>query len=239
VPRVEWTELIGRLRRRFKQGDHVTLLGPTRSGKTTLSIELAELRRYVIFLASKKNDPVISGLRRRGYHVTTNLDELPWTQDGPVYERLVYWPTFKADVPIAERIRLQRPAMRKALDFVDRTGKWALVVDELVWFEKNLRLRAELESIWFQGATEGISLIGSAQRPAWVSRFAYSSASLVAIWQTNDRDDLRRLSDLAAGIDVELVRHTVANLDWNAHEFLLIDTRERTLVRSIAPPPKR
>lgn len=237
MPRLPWETLQPRLRESFKQGDHVTVLGPSESGKTVLTSALVELRQYVLFLVTKKRDPVISALARRGFHVTGKLNDLAWTDHGPVYPKVLYWPHYPANLTIAERQRRQRVSMMHALNFADRTGGWCVVVNELIWFTQNLHLEKELNAIWFQGRTDQTSLVVEAQRPAWVPRYAYSQADLIAIFQTNDRDDLKRLSDVAAGLDVDLVRDTVARLDWDMHEFLLIDTRRREMVRSVAPPP--
>lgn len=234
-----WETLKPRLRSTFKQGAHATLLGPTESGKTVLATELAEMREYVLFLATKRTDPSLNALARRGYHVTRSLNEISWTDKGPIHKRVLYWPTYPTKLTIAERIRQQQIDMRNALNFADRSGRWCVVVNELIWFVQNLRLEKELNAIWFQGRTDGLGLLVEAQRPAWVPRYAYSSASLLAIFQTNDLDDLKRLSDIGAGFDTRLVQETVSRLDFTAHEFLLIDTRRREMVRSIAPPPRK
>jgi hypothetical protein len=240
VPRLPWEQLRPRLQAEFKQGSHATLLGPTEAGKTTLAIELAELRRYVLFLACKRRDPVLSALRARGYFVTGSLEQIPWTPEGPVHERIVYWPHFARSLTIAQRIALQKAAMRRALEYADRSGGWCIVVDEGIWMCEDLRLQKELNSLWFMGRTDKNGLVFLGQRPAWIPRYAYSQATLIAIWQTNDRDDLKRFSDMAAGIDVDLVRDVVAHeLDWELHEFLLVNTRTRELVISSAPPPKK
>jgi hypothetical protein len=237
VPRLPWETLQPRLRKSFKQGDHATILGPSESGKTVLAAALIELRQHVLFLVTKKRDPELSALGRRGFYVTNTLNDLAWTDKGPIHPKVLYWPRYNPHLTIAQRISAQRVDMLRALNFADRTGRWCVVVNEGIWFTQNLRLEKELNSIWFQGRTDGLGLVFEAQRPAWVPRYAYSQAHYIALFQTNDRDDLKRFSDIAAGLDVDLVRHTVANLDFDLHEFLLIDSRRREMVRSIAPAP--
>lgn len=237
IPFIPWPELRQRLRLGFEQGQHITEIGPTGCGKTVLAAELADLRRYVLVLATKRRDPMIQQLHARGYKVVSDLDEVVFHEDGPIDERIVYWPTYSGDHEIRHRERLQARDMRRAINWVEKQGNWCLIVDEGIWMVQNLGLRRELEAIWFGGRTLGISLLFLAQRPAWVPRYAFSQATWIAVWQTADRDDLKRLSDIAAGVDIDLIRSTVANLDYHRHEFLLINTRTRELVTSIAPPP--
>src|SRR5438034_912004 len=67
APFVPWEWLYGYLRRRFRQGDHVAIIGPTGTGKTHLALEVAELRSYVIVVACKPDDPLITDAVARGY----------------------------------------------------------------------------------------------------------------------------------------------------------------------------
>lgn len=237
IRRVPWESLRDTLRAEFKQGVHVTEIGPNGCGKTVLATELADLRQYVLFLSTKRRDPVIAALAARGYTTVNDLETIAFTDRGPITPKIVYWPHYSSDHDIRARERLQARDMRQAINWAENQGNWCIVVDEGIWMTQNLGLRKELEAVWFGGRTLGISLLFLAQRPAWVPRYAFSQATLIAVWQTNDRDDLKRLSDIAAGYDVDLIREAVSNLDFHRHEFLLINTRTRELTISIAPPP--
>lgn len=238
APRVPWPVLRSRLASSWHAGEHVTLIGPTRSGKTHMALELAELCPYVLVLATKRQDPLVSDLAGRGYHVTADLEELVWTAEHPrrpIQRSVVYWPQFGGKLDSPARLKLQAAAMREALDWADRTGGWCVVVDETMWMARNLRLERELESLWFQGRTQGVSVIACAQRPAHIPRLAFSSADYLFLWQTGDAGDLERLRDISAGFPKGMIEANVSALDFRAHEALFIDPRGKELARVIAP----
>jgi hypothetical protein len=125
--------------------------------------------------------------------------------------------------------------IRHVLDWAEKTGNWAILLDELMWVSRNLRLERELEAVWFQGRTQGVSLIGAAQRPTHVPRLAYSQATYFFLWQTADKGDLERLRDISAGIPRGMIESSVLSLDWDMHECLFVDTKRRELARVIGP----
>lgn len=212
----------------FMQGDHVTILGPTKSGKTTLALRVVEMRDYVIGLFTKPRDPIIDDLERRGWRVTRTLDIR--AQSGVVIDRrIAYWPV-KASGTIQEKMDWQADRIRGAMDYIFEAGHWCVFADETIWIAQHLGIRDELEAFWYQGRTSDISLVTLAQRPAWVPRAAYSQVEHLFLFHTGDRDDQKAFADIGGGVDVDLVRDVVARLE--RHEFLYIAPHEGTLLRS-------
>lgn len=212
----------------------MTLVGPTSSGKTHLALTLALLRPYSLVIATKRRDPLLESL---GWHRVTNLrEQVVWDGDRrhPMEPRIIYWPQPAAQSAQARQAEQAR-AIREALNWADETGGWALVLDETMWVSRTLGLERELESLWFQGRTQGVSVISAAQRPSHVPLLAFSQASYIGLWQTSDRRDLERLREIASGFPKETIEETVKTLDWQAHELLWIDVRRRELARVSAP----
>lgn len=226
----------------FRQGDHVTILGPTKSGKTTLALDVVEIRTYVLGLFTKPQDPILDELAGRGWRTTHRLDIQ--VQDGQVVDRRVaFHPVYRSGTIREKEVR-QAAAVRNALDYVFSTGSWCVFADEGVWLTQHLGLSRELQAFWYQGRTSDLSLVLLAQRPAWVPRAAYSQAEHVFFFHTADREDQKRFADLGGGVDTDAVRALVAGLD--RHQFLYVAPHEGTLlrssvelgkVRSPAPPP--
>lgn len=232
---VSWESLKAKLIAEWTPGEHVTLIGPTGSGKTHMGLALAELCKYVLIIATKRRDPLLESLAHR-HLVTTDMGDILWTENGiPVNRRVMYWPQFPQNITSTERLKRQATMIRYALDWAEKTGNWAILLDELMWVSRNLRLERELEAIWFQGRTQGVSLIGAAQRPTHVPRLAYSQATYFFIWQTADKNDLERLRDISAGFPRGMIEESVIHLDWDAHECLFIDTKRREIARVIGP----
>jgi energy-coupling factor transporter ATP-binding protein EcfA2 len=223
--RVEWSP-----------GEHITLIGPSGSGKTHAALHLASLRDHSLVIATKRRDPLMEQLG--GTHlVTQDLEaDVLWTPDDkPLDPRLLYWPRFPEKMGTAERQAKQAAMIRKALDWADRTGGWAIVLDELIWLTMTLRLEREISSAYFQGRTQGVSMIACAQRPSHVPLLAFSQASYLFLWQSSDKRDVERLREISAGIPKELIEDGVRQLDWDSHECLFVDTKRRELTRVVFP----
>ena len=237
APRITWATLHSRLSRDWEAGEHVTLVGPTGSGKTHLAIELLEMCRYRLVLATKRQDPLVRGLAAKGYKITGDLKDIQWDglQREPIQKKVVFWPQFPEKMAVRDRLAAQASAIGKAIDWADKTGGWAVLVDETMWLHKNLRLEKELEQMWFQGRTQGLSVLANSQRPSHVPRLAWSMASYIFIWQTQDKRDLESLRDISSGFPKDLIDDSVRRLDWHAHEALFIDTRRREMATVIAP----
>lgn len=237
APFLPWEQVYAKLRADFRQGDHVTVIGPTGAGKTHIALQVAELRTYVLFLACKRRDPLIADLRQRGYYETSVM-EVPYVDGKPVHTRVVYWPRFSAKETKddADREReMQSKAMRKAFAYAHKNGGWALVIDEGTWVCRDLKLQRVADAAWFQGRTDNVSVIMCAQRPAWVGQYALSMADHLFLFQTAHKEDAKSLRDIA-GVDGDTVRAIVQSLDRKNHEVLYISPREGTMIRTTAPP---
>lgn len=240
MPRVPWTVLHQRLQRDWRQGEHITIVGPTRSGKTHIALELVELRSFVLVLACKRRDPLVEDLQAHDYHVTGDLDELIWTAEHgrparPTRPKVVYWPRFPERMDDDQKERAQARLMKEAMAWADRTGNWCVLVDETMWMSEQLRLDRSLNRLWFQGRTQGLSVVALVQRPSRVPRLAFSSPDYFFLGKTGDKQDIERYRDINSTIPRELLENAVADLDFEGHEFLFVDTHTNELARVIAP----
>lgn len=227
------------MRSSWRPGEHITVIGPTGSGKSHLALELADLCRYVLVIATKRDDPLIEDLAVKGYYQTSDLNDLVWTEnDGPVPEhrKVVYWQRLTDAKSARERQDRQAVLVRRALDYAERTRGWTVVLDELMWATRNLHLDRELDSLWFGARTQGVSVIACSQRPTQVPLLALSSASYLFLFRTQDDRDLERLREASTGFPRRLLADQVARLNWHEHEFLFVDTRRMELARVVAPP---
>lgn len=203
-----------------------------------MALELLDLCRYHMILATKRKDPLVQDLRAHGYTVVSDLKDIQWDFEHrrPIQKKVVYWPTFPAKLTSTQRLAAQAKLMAQAMDWTDKTGGWALLIDETIWMHDTLRLHRELSQLWFQGRTQGLSVIACAQRPARVPRLAFSSARYLFIWQTSDKRDLDNLQEISAGIPRDLLEDAVRRLDARRHEALFIDSEAKELARVVAPP---
>ena len=242
-PRIPWPTLRAKLAREWASGECVTIVGPRGSGKTHICLHLAELSPYVLFLATKRTDPLITQMASSGYLVTESLEDVLWTapHDGdgkprPLRRKVVYWPRFSDKLASKQRLGAQAHAMSEALRWVDRTGGWTVIVDETMWMTESLKLETELKEMYFQGRTQGVSVIANAQRPTHIPRIAFSSADYLFLAPTGDRRDVFNLREISTGIPGEMVEEGLRQLDRDKHEFLFVDAKHDGLGIVTAPP---
>lgn len=246
APFVAWPEMFRHLQSQFLQGDHVAILGPTGTGKTHMALAIAEIRSYVMILACKPKDPLVDDATRKGYWlVPGNKLEIPYAEGRPLHKRVVYWPRLP-DTPrhqpaipnhhllTAERA-VQKPLAAGALGYVRKNGHWCLVIDEGTYVCRDLGLQRDIDSALTQFRTLNASVVVLGQRPAWMGRYVLSQPTHLFIFQTSNGDDLKSLGDIS-GTDTRVVQHLVRNLDATAHHALYINTRERVMFRTVAPP---
>jgi energy-coupling factor transporter ATP-binding protein EcfA2 len=245
APRISWDELYGHLEDEFEQGDHVAIIGPTGTGKTHLAFEIAELRSYVMVVACKPKDPLISEAQAKGYYlIPSNKLEVPYADGRPIHPRVIYWPRLsereaktaseQSSFMTREKAH-QKPRVRHAIGYVRLNGSWALLLDEGTWVCRDLGLQRDVDSALFQFRTLDASVIILGQRPSWMGRYVLAMPTHLFIFQTSDLADSKSLGEIS-GVNSETVRAIVPRLDFHAHEFLYLNTRRRMMFRSVAPP---
>lgn len=244
APFLRWEEMYGYLTAEFKQGDHVSILGPTGTGKTHMALAIAEIRTYVLVVATKPRDPLVDDAIGHGYYlIPSNKLEIPYVEGRPYYKHVVYWPRLTErmarKLPQAQHIRarkaLQKPLVQGALGYVDFNGHWCILLDEGTWIYKDLRLGDDVDSALNQWRTNKASIIILGQRPAWMGRYVLSMPTHVFLFQTSNVDDAKALGDLS-GANTKLVKELVQNLDHDRHECLYFNSRTRAMYRTVAPP---
>lgn len=227
---VPWDEFHRYFRASWAQGEHVSYIGPTGSGKTTLALAILPIRSWVLALATKPKDKTMDRLH--------NAERWPITQEWPPKSRaarsasrVILWPPFRRP----EDVRVQQYVMHKAIVEAFTSGGWTIFADELFYLCKYLGLQRTLEMVWTQGRSVGITLVGGTQRPAHVPLLAYDQATHLFFWRDNDETNLRRIAGLG-GLNSAAIRRTVAALP--KHHALYLNTRTGETAQVLAPSPK-
>lgn len=212
-----WDQFLTFFHKNWKQGEHVTLVAPTGQGKTTIALEILPIRKYVcVYVTKAKDDVLFPGLKSQGFQEVKD-----WTPN-PDHQPKVMLRPAPQDTSIKEE-RRERAAFQKGLDYAFKAGGWAIDFDELKYITDDLNLKREVNKLYLQGRSLGVSLIGTSQRPAWIPLVALNQATHLFIGPLSDQVDIDRAASVA-GKKALTVRAVVPELD--EFEYLYIHTRK-------------
>lgn len=212
-----WADFLERFA--WRQGEHVALVGPTGTGKTTLALAILPRRAYSVVIGTKPKDRTLDRLQRTdGY-----LRIRSWPPPNADIRRVLLWPPFRA----LGDTRRQAAVLRDAIGGIFAQGGWCLFADDVQYLQRQLGLAGELATLWLQARSVRITVVAATQRPRWVPREMWSQSTHLFIWHTSDPDDLRSLAGLG-GADTRQVREAVQGL--GLHECLYVNTRTGDLL---------
>lgn len=224
APRVSWDDFMT-YTFDWRQGQHVAMIGPTDSGKTTLALAILPLRKYITVLATKPKDSTLMQFgKSNGFKRYAEWPEL----DADLSPRRLIWPDAKSLYSAAN----QRKHFQAAMQSIYREGGWCLYIDELWFIIHHLKLELEVRTYLQQARSNNISFMAATQRPAFVPLEVYDQSQHLFFWRDNDERNLSRISGIS-WLNANYVRALVANLD--RHEVLYINTPTGTMYRTTAP----
>lgn len=226
APRVSWNHFLDHIMK-WKQGEHVGLIAPTGQGKTTLVSHLLPEQPFVVAFATKPVDRTMEKLVETGYARTMKWDH---TTSATKVPRRVLWP----DATKLHSKDHQIKIFGDAFEHIYIDGGWCVFLDEGWYMNNMLKLKEEIQTYLLQSRSLGITLVFASQRPAWIPLEVYDQSTHLFFGRDNDRRNLDRISGISF-LSGDLVRHIVARLEQ--YQFLHINTRTGTMVRTRAPGP--
>lgn len=210
---------------RWAQGEHLVILAPTGAGKTTLISEILPKRKFNIIFGTKKADDMYDFIvKKRGFRAVESFDEIKhWERN------ILLWP--KHESVIRQTYAKQKNVFTDALNHIVKQGSWTIWLDEMKYMHEQLRMGPEITFLYEQMRSMKSSVIGAAQRPAFVPQSALTNATHSFLWKTTKAEDAKRIADIG-GIDSKEIMAELKTL--GAREFVYIKTRgtEAHIVRS-------
>lgn len=191
----------------WQPGEHVTLIGPTGRGKTTLETAILPRRKYVVFFSTKRVDSTQERLQRQGYKVVSDPAQL----NAEVTPHAIIRPSWR-DGLSAKAIKKQHAEIfQDALMRCFDQGGWTVVLDEARYLSRDLNLEGDMQLLWLQGRSLGISVVAGTQRPRWIPLEAYDQATHLFFFKDTDRANVDRQAELA-GLNRQAIQEIVPRL---------------------------
>jgi hypothetical protein len=211
----------------YQPGQHVTFLGRTDSGKTTLAYQLL---RYVatpklpaLSLVAKPKSATVDKWRKTLDHpkVTSWPPPLQTFRAKPTGWML--WPkhSFDPDQDDAAHYAI----FRRALNDSYKRGHRIVFADEALGLV-DLGLERNLVAVWTRGREMPTGLWAATQKPSHIPLQAYNQATHLFLAFESDRRNRQRFSEIS-GFDSQFVGTIVTTL--NKWEWLYINTDDRTM----------
>lgn len=207
----------------YRAGEHVTILGPTGTGKTYLAYQLlkatATPKLPGVVLVMKPRDKTVAdwtkttGFRRvRSWPPTLSI----WNprEKPPGW---VLWPKHTFD-PDRDDAILYAEFRRAILDSYKR-GNRIVFADEMYGLSHELGLDRECVTIWTRGRSMGTGIWCASQKPTHIPLHAYNQAEHLFLARDPDKRARDRFSEIG-GVDPDLLKETVLQLE--KHEWLYV-----------------
>lgn len=174
-----------------EQGEHVSVFGPTGTGKTTVSLDLLQgfhdLGGHCVILTNKPRDRTISELLSSRPREWSRIRGWPPDYGDRVKRGLVLWPDYPGTNEAARR--KVAGTFRRAIDALMREGAWYVFLDEANYLVEQLGLKKYLDELWQQSRSSDISVIAGAQRPVWTSKGMTTQQKWVLAFRPDSDDD--------------------------------------------------
>ena len=242
APVLEWDDFMTYVldspkpERRWAQNQHMALIGPTDSGKSTTLHAMLPLRDYVTMFGTKIKDDTLAGYIEDG--TFARIPDWPpmkgwgpWRKPYSAREmpRRLLWP----DVTSLEAVQGLGPVFQRAVNDIYGKGGWCVVWDEF-WMQcEILKMKQTAKILLQQARSNDISMVMGMQRPVWIPPEVFDQTRHLMFWRDNDEPNLKRIGGVG-WLNAGPIRAFVANLD--PFQVLYVNNRTGDMYRTTAPP---
>lgn len=213
----------------YNPGEHVSFIGPTGSGKTTLAYQLLEKTATednpVIILVMKPRDKTVESFSKKAKYRTVRFwPPVPSIWSPGKKPGYVLWPkhTFDPDIDDENHENIFRTVLRDSY----AKGNRIIFADETYSLTNEMPLERDLVRIWSKGRSMETGLWAATQKPTHVPLWMYSQPEHIYLAYDPDKRARDRFGEIG-GVDPKLIMNVVNNL--KPHQWLYIRRSDRAM----------
>lgn len=199
-----WTHFERVFEESYEQGEHVSIVGPTGKGKTTIGLSVCKLignrrardgrpHRVTILCYKPRDDTMRLILPEREWPVIKK-----WPP-GYGEEHCIVW--VRGGKTALDRKRKQVAVFRPLLDRMYNEGGQTVYIPEAAHFERKppdgLGFSGMMTEFWSSARSNHLAVVSDTQRPRWVTRSMWTEPSWVFIQRPKDDEDLKEIAKLS------------------------------------------
>jgi hypothetical protein len=178
----------------WKPGQHMALIAPTDSGKTTFAVPVLKLRNYVLAFDPKGGDTrlALSGFERITTWPPPDRIRQDIAEGRPA--RLIVGGIVRARADRERNLQFQRHVLGEAFD----EGGWTVYLDEYqILADRRMGGMDKESELLLISARDPkrMTIVTAYQAPAWVPRASTRQATWMVIWPTRDEQVVKSLAE--------------------------------------------
>lgn len=190
VETLTYQDFLSLLPHEWIQSQHLTIGGPTGSGKSSLASDVLTVRTYVVAISNKKSDETLEK-RFKGNSKFTLSNRFP-----PMsyrVHRVLFWIKPDADKMENDYPR-QRDLIRGVVSHCFKVGGWSVYFDDLFAISDTLGMKKFIQWMYTNLRSNMNTIIACLQRPAWVPVEAVNQVDHFLMLRFHDERDIERIA---------------------------------------------
>lgn len=216
------------MRSNWFQGEHVAIIGPTGSGKTTIAQILLEIRTYVVVLAVKRTDDTLEQFKSGAHGLSKYKVISTWPPKYPNV-RVVFWARPK-ELGVTND---QQERLRNVVNKLYLQGGWTIFFDDAGYITGYLHMGGELGIMLNQGRSDNLTVVAAMTQPkSMVARLpseTFKQCRHQLIFKFDNEDEVKAIAAIA-GINWHRLLEIMAQL--RDHDFIYKGKGRLVLVRN-------